>query len=69
MLSIGFLQGTLLLVSGYSPISCDKLLCRQACLVDPSSHLKSRQALCKYNKIRLLRGRSMDGSATTGVSS
>lgn len=38
MLSIGFLQGTLLLVSGYSPISCDKLLCRQACVVDPSSH-------------------------------
>ncbi|KAG6778979.1 hypothetical protein POTOM_015342 [Populus tomentosa] len=31
-------RGTLLLVSGYSPISCDKLLCRQACLVDPSSH-------------------------------
>uniref|UniRef100_A0A2K2AR67 Uncharacterized protein n=1 Tax=Populus trichocarpa TaxID=3694 RepID=A0A2K2AR67_POPTR len=82
MLSIGFLQGTLLLVSGYSPISCDKLLCRQACVVVRSclffpqprisfrsvcltclilvigSKLpsKSRQALCKYNKIRLLRG-------------
>ncbi|KAJ6935888.1 hypothetical protein NC652_010813 [Populus alba x Populus x berolinensis] len=76
-------RGTLLLVSGYSPISCDKLLCRQACLVvrsclffpQPRISFRSVFLTCLILVIgsklpsKSWQALSMDGSATTGMSS